>query len=225
MNKIKYSIITAYVNEVELTKRFLVNIEDKLPENSEVILINSGNKNKIKHVFDKQTFRRIDMNKNNSFSHSMNKGIKAAKGEYIIIIGNDSFPTDDNWVTKLEDCFDNKNCMIATCNNSNPGKKTLRDKVYKVKDNFEFYYYFPAICWMLSKKTIEKIGLFDENFKIGGYEDNDYCTRVAIGGGEIILNTNIYLLIHKCSSESNSLLNEKIKQSNLNYFINKYMEE
>ena len=45
--------------------------------------------------------------------------------------------------------------------------------------------YFLAMnfsCFGLTAKTIEKIGLFDENFKGGYFEDNDYHQRMRIGG-------------------------------------------
>ena len=35
---------------------------------------------------------------------------------------------------------------------------------------------------VIGKATVDKVGLFDENFYPGGWEDNDYCRRMVLAG-------------------------------------------
>jgi hypothetical protein len=39
-------------------------------------------------------------------------------------------------------------------------------------------------CFMLRKSTVERHGWFDRHYKPAYFEDNDYVTRVVLGGGE-----------------------------------------
>jgi GT2 family glycosyltransferase len=40
-------------------------------------------------------------------------------------------------------------------------------------------------CFMLRRKTIEQHGWFDREYKPAYFEDNDYVTRVILGGGQV----------------------------------------
>ena len=44
-----------------------------------------------------------------------------------------------------------------------------------------------GFCMMIKKEVINKIGLLDENFLIGNFEDDDYCLRMRKAGYKLIL--------------------------------------
>ncbi|MEJ5023702.1 glycosyltransferase [Brucella anthropi] len=55
-------------------------------------------------------------------------------------------------------------------------------------------------CVLLTKEAIQKIGLLDETFFPGGYEDDDYCIRARKLGYEIFLARDVF--IHHWGSAS-----------------------
>lgn len=48
-------------------------------------------------------------------------------------------------------------------------------------------------CFMISDHTIQKVGMFDENFQIGYCEDLDYLKRVQIEGGDLEVCMSSYI--------------------------------
>ena len=63
-------------------------------------------------------------------------------------------------------------------------------------------------CVMLKKQIIEEVGLLDESFEIGMFEDDDYCERIKAAGYKIICCRDVF--IHHFGNMTFKLLgNEK----------------
>lgn len=45
--------------------------------------------------------------------------------------------------------------------------------------------FVPFVCVLISRKCIEYVGLLDERFVPGSWEDNDYCRRVLMAGFQV----------------------------------------
>ena len=218
----KFSIVSAYVNQLDMTRVFLNNLSGKIPEDTEVIMVNAGNKEKIRIDTNTYDYKRIDLKENHSFSNSMNAGIKVATGDYVVVMGNDGFPQTEDWLQKMEEVFKlYKDTYIATCNTDNPGKKFMAPYFIAKYGLFEEYNFVPAICWMVSRECIDTVGFLDEKFKIGNYEDNDYAIRVRKIGKRIILRDDV-TITHLCSSESKDLTSKETNVFNQNYLKTKY---
>jgi len=226
-NNYKYSIISAYVNKPELALEFLQNLDGKLPRDTEVLMVNAGNSVDIDYEFrDGSNYHLLKLPENKSFSNSMNTGLLYASGDYMVVIGNDTFPQSTDWVKRLENCFiHDDNCMIATADNTEPGKEAHRVRLLREEGPFEYYLFLPAVCWMLSRETVDRIGYFDEDFVKGNFEDNDYAVRVRKAGGCIILNNTIPKLVHRCSSESSLIVSGDDYRDNHRLFLDKHKPE
>lgn len=79
-------------------------------------------------------------------------------------------------------------------------------------------------CVLLTKEVVKRIGLLDEEFFPGGYEDDDYCTRLINGGEKIFLARDVF--IHHFGSASFGQLsqgyfNDKALK-NISYFEQKH---
>ncbi|HEY9704663.1 MAG TPA: glycosyltransferase [Allocoleopsis sp.] len=203
------SIISAYYGNEEMTVQFLDNLERTCKGmDVEMILVNSESKD-IKHPFiDKYIYNP----KNQSFSHSMNLGLKVATGEYLIIIGNDGFPMHEGWIEQLTTVLEDlPNVMIVAPVWDKPNFSVYKHLVLSETDNGAFMKMIPAVCWCMRKVDFDKIGYFDEQYIGGCYEDNDYCMRVLSIGGEIYVNKKCKI-IH--------FLSQTIGKMNVNKFMN-----
>jgi len=203
--KPRISIVSAYQSQVEMTKHFLDCLQSNTSDalDVEMILINAGSKDKIEHPF---ITKRIDLDKNISFAHSMNTGIGEAIGDYIVVIGNDGFPQSKSWLTTLLSYQVKYDADIVCPEPTRPPLSNYKHKIIKAEPTHLYVSMFPAICYFMPRSTIEKIGGFDERFIPTFYEDDDYCRRVLNAGGKIIVVKGC-MLEHKVSAENNANFN------------------
>ena len=212
------SIVTAYYENIDMTMDFIANLWDKMTDDDELILVNAGNQTKITNCTLKN-FTRIDLPQNISFSNSMNAGLRIAQGDYVIVIGNDGFPQDKEWISKLIEAH--KPMHIVSPVPNRPPLNTYDHLLKKQEANLRYYSRFPAICWLFSKETYKKIGSFDERFLVGCYEDDDYAVRIGIEGGQIIVRTDV-ALDHKLSQTFNKFNTKAIMKHNCTLFKEKW---
>lgn len=164
-------IVSAYFRNEALTRQFLDNLIGKLPSDCGLILVNAGSE-PIDHPI---ITKRIDLAENHSFANSMNAGIKETQGD-VCIIGNDVFPETSDWLERLQE---SKADIIAPVPN-----QPTQEKIEEVD-------FTPAVCWLMSRECIDTVGLFDERFVGGTFEDNDYCRRVKEAGGRILVDYRV----------------------------------
>lgn len=69
---------------------------------------------------------------------------------------------------------------------------------------------------------LDKIGLLDENFKIYGQEDFDFCLRAKKAGFKIISDPSLPLIHHEHKSSSTLTSLEKYQRKNFQYFYKKW---
>jgi len=101
-----------------------------------------------------------------------NMGIREAKGEYVILLNNDTQIVAPGWIEILASPFASGNIGITG------PRKAWRDDVKK-----EYILFF---CAMIKKEVFNKIGLLDESFGIGYNEDTDFCIRAVKAGYELV---------------------------------------
>jgi len=211
------SLITAYYKNEEMTVQFLDNLVGKIPKDTEVILVNAASK----PIYHTLVTKRVDLRENQSFSNSMNEGIKVSTGDYICIIGNDGFPRTHNWLTELVDGIHKTGASIICPDNTNPSLRVLARHIYHEGNRYVHVDMFPAICWVLKRETIDRVGLFDERFIIGTYEDDDYCKRVRDNGGKIVVDKEV-VIEHLLSKTFGMFPVNEIMHNNFKLFREKW---
>ena len=207
------SIVSAYYKNEEMTIEFLDNLEKNCKDyNIEMILVNAGSI-PIEHSF---VTKRIDLEKNISFSNSMNSGLKEVTGDYVVIIGNDGFPKSPDWLNELLKYLD-EDIWITAPVFDNPGFQSYNVYLLEENEDVALMHMYPAVLWCLKKETLDLVGLFDERFLIGCYEDNDYVERVHRLGGKILVNKKIKIH-HKLSQTLNLLGSQEINNNRIKFF-------
>lgn len=138
----------------------------------------------------------IENTRNDGFAKGCNIGIKASRGDYVVLLNNDTRPAT-NWLSELVDCAETHKAgavvsklLFANRPNiiNNAGSILRRDNTWPVeeiganqKDGPEFnkVYEITALCGaslLLGRKMLEEIGLFDETFFMY-FEDGDLSWR------------------------------------------------
>jgi GT2 family glycosyltransferase len=84
-------------------------------------------------------------------------------------------------------------------------------------------------CFMITKETIDKIGWFDENFRVAYFEDSDYHARIALAGEKAISTISaIYWHYASKTVQENDYLKPIVAEAfkgNKAYFIEKWGHE
>jgi len=104
------------------------------------------------------------------FSKAVNKGIEASLGQYIVILNNDT-------ELLIPSAKDNAWLNLLTVD-----EDTITGPLMRKLGGKDFLIFF---CAMVPRKVIDKIGMLDEVFGMGGQEDVDYCIRAIKAGFRI----------------------------------------
>jgi FkbM family methyltransferase len=128
-----------------------------------------------------EPFRLIWFDDAQGFTRATNAGIREARGQYLVMLNNDVYFTDqtvNGWLDKLQSLWDKA---------ENPAVVgALVEDVFIGKKFVAFY------LAMTSRKVLDKVGLLDESVFSSGGEDVDWCIRAQNLGYEIIGNQTVY---------------------------------
>ena len=133
------------------------------------------------------------------FSKAMNEGIRATSGEYVLLLNNDTVIYQPEFLTSMLEVLnseDNIGIVSPTCDFiASPNLKfpTMESRPNDVIENVG---HISAVCWLLKRSTIEKIGMFDENYEVGAFEDGDYCQSILTNNMKIMLDRRIWIKHH-----------------------------
>lgn len=176
------------------------------------------------------SWRYIEQEKNLGFSGGNNIGISEFLNDdeitHICLLNSDVIVTD-HWLDRLlasgsdvissvTNKADGEQCVpvdyeIELNECLDPLSERVQKKVYdRVADFAERWYEawrgnlvetdVTFFCVLITKAAIEKIGLLDETFFPGGFEDDDYCLRAKKSGYEVHLARDVF--IHHWGSAS-----------------------
>jgi GT2 family glycosyltransferase len=239
------SVVLLCYNNIEYTKECLKYYDTltRYPNNELVIVDNmstDGSREFLKEYLMEKTnnIRLVANSKNYGFSGGNNKGLEMCRGDYIVMLNNDTCPLD-SWLYELVKPIirDKKIGLVSPQTNEigNEGKffinfSGIEDLRLKVKEynnrnelglldvtNVAFF------CVAMSREIYEKIGPMDNMYGIGWFEDDDYCYRVKKDGYKIVINKNSFIY-HKGSATMNIIPDNKkeLFDRNKNYYQDKF---
>jgi len=213
-------IVIAVWNNLELTKSCIDSIIKNTDIDYRLIIIdNASNIETKKHLEDLkskegQKILLVRNETNLGFIKAVNQGMRLSEAPYVCLINNDTIVTK-GWLGE----------MIRVAESSpkigliNPSSNTLGQKpkkgelmeayAEKLKNNSAFFAEIGSaigFCMLIKKEIIDKIGIFDEIYGMGNFEDTDYSRRV-IKEGYIAVRANCAYVYHdegssfgRCSS-------------------------
>jgi len=214
----KCSIIIVNWNSFDLLVACLEKIE-KNTNNIEysVIIIDNGSEDAQKIEELKSKFSKISKviynAENFGFPRAVNQGIKFSDRDSDVCIMNVDAEPEENWLECLYETLETRpdSGVIGPLGNEIENgyqKERMVDEDTKV---FNLHFY----CVLIFREVIEKIGLLDERFGIGGYEDNDFCIRAGLAGYECWISAKS-LVRHKAHQvfKKNGIDNFQIEEKN-----------
>jgi GT2 family glycosyltransferase len=217
----KTSIIILSFNHFDETTgtclKFLAQDPD-FPQWEVIVVDNASSEDTRKSLVElSQLFENVTVVLNASnvgFSAGNNIGINKATGDCIVLLNSDAFPPPGmlkKLTAKLEG--DNLIGMIGPVTNAAGNEQLIAtpegDMSLKISAGLQFanagsYSPIPAyrldfFCVAIPRRVIEKVGLLDESFGRGYFEDLDYSLRVKAAGYQLLVAEDCFIY-HRGSS-------------------------
>ncbi len=133
------SIVIRAFNEEEHIGRLLTGISQQTVEAPETILVDSGSTDATVAIASKFPVRFVEISPEEfTFGRSLNRGIAAASGEFIVIISAHCFPVYPDWLERLLEPFED--AAVAAAYGKQRGGKTNHYSEHQF-----FRQYFPDL--------------------------------------------------------------------------------
>lgn len=139
--------------------------------------------------------------KNLGFVKAVNKGIAISDAPYICILNNDTLVTKD-WLEIMIDIMDAQGDIgIVNPSSNTLGQRPLEGEPLELyakelkSQSAEFVELGAAVgfCMLVKRMVIEKIGLFDEIYGMGNFEDTDFSRRTIKEGYKCVRACGAYV--------------------------------
>ena len=197
------SIIVLTFNELRFTQVCLEYIRRYTPEPYELIVVDNASTDGTVEYLVSQKDIKLTLNaKNNGFAKGCNQGIRIASGDYILLLNNDT-AVSPRWLENMIACLESDSSIGIVGPRSNYAKppQLLKVEYTNMEEVLNFSTQFNSagdpskwfelemavgFCMLMKRDVINQVGLLDERFGIGFFEDDDYCRRAREKGFRIL---------------------------------------
>jgi len=232
VNEPLVSIIVVTWNNLQLTRKCLESIMSYSGyENIEVIVVDNASSDGTREYLIEWSksdlrFSLILNEANRGFAAANNQGLTEAKGDFLVMLNNDTVVTN-GWIRTLIGHLrrDSSIGIIGPVTN-NIGNEAKIDISYETmpemarqaelwtRHHIGKLTYLNTIaffCAAMSRSTWERVGPLDENFGRGFFEDDDYCRRIAQEGLRVACAEDVFVHHHLSASFDKVKYNERQK--------------
>ncbi|MFA7012885.1 MAG: glycosyltransferase [Desulfobacterales bacterium] len=195
------SIIILTHNRLDQTKKCVKSIHRHTPEPHEIFFVDNGSTDGTvkwlqRQITQNRNCHLIENNENAGTAKGRNQGMEACRGEFIALLNND-VAVAEGWLSAMLDCLNRGRDagIVGPMTNKSSGIQKVTDESYRSVDYLDQYaakfkkrYRYRQIpcrnlarfCMLFKRTLMEKIGLLDECFGTGHFEDEDLCLKAAL---------------------------------------------
>lgn len=203
--RLSASIVIPAWNGWALTKACLASLSETLRSRDEVILVDNGSTDATHDAGARTPRLKIITNETNrGFAAACNQGAAVAHGDVVVFLNNDTLVAG-HWLDELLAPFDDPTIAAAgPRSNFVSGAQLVIDADYTTKPLGSFKQFVRqwqsdhrgetmdvetliGFCLAVRRSAFEEIGGFDEQFGIGGFEDDDLCAQLRQHGHRLVI--------------------------------------
>jgi glycosyltransferase involved in cell wall biosynthesis len=197
------SIIIPAFNQVEYCKQCVLTLMANTPAPYKLILIDNGSTDDVPVFFDSVPGACvIHSERNLGFAGGVNLGLAQAEGHALLLNSDTLLP--QGWLEPLLDALDKypDAGMVGPVSNRVSGIQQIETPPLQSLDDITAFQAarraekagsvvetqrLVGFCMLIRDTVLQKVGLFDETFGIGNFEDDDYCMRVRSAGYRLLM--------------------------------------
>lgn len=197
------SIILVTHNQAAYTRQCLDSIAAHTPQPHELIVVdNQSTDGTLAYLRSVADLRVIENDSNCGFPAAANQGINASRGQRILLLNNDVVVTP-GWLERLSAALEHAPDigMAGPVSNYVSGDQQVpvdytdlggleafaRGWTHEHADQRTYVRRLVGFCLLIHRHVVERIGLLDERFGIGNFEDDDYCRRALAAGFRAVI--------------------------------------
>lgn len=198
------SIIILCHNHVALTRRCVESVRRCTEVPYEFLLVDNGSSDGTQaYLASVPNATVITNQENRGFPAAVNQALAAAKGRQFVLLNNDTVVTS-GWLGRLLRVMESRPTvgLVGPCSNAVSGEQRIDVSYGPELDGLEQFAELWArahsglteetdrlvgFCLLISGRLVEEIGLLDEQFGLGCYEDDDYCRRAIKAGWKLVI--------------------------------------
>ncbi|MFK4341547.1 MULTISPECIES: glycosyltransferase family 2 protein [unclassified Paenibacillus] len=181
----------------------------------------------------------IRLPENRGFPAACNQGLRLASGDQLLILNNDVTVTP-GWLSNMLVALRSESTvgLVGPVTNHASGIQQIDGLAGDLDSCLQFAEQNNAsnpsrwqevkrlvgFCLMFRRELMERIGLLDERFNPGHYEDDDYCLRARVHGYKLLMCSDCFVY-HQGSasfSRSESAWVEELIERNYRLFMDKW---
>jgi len=236
------TLITPVFNKIDYTARCIESVRRNTPERFEWIILDNASSDatprKLRELAKKDRRIRVIRNERNlGFAPAVNQGLRKSKGDVMVLLNNDVI-VPPGWLSGLLSCLDQDEGLGAAgpCTNQAADVHQHRHARYEL-GGFDAFatawglrysgriremHRLIGFCMALRREAVEQVGLFDERFRVGGYEDYDYSLRLRQAGWRLALVESVFVHHFAHVSYKNNDAWLKTAERNREVFLDKW---
>ncbi|MBU5350257.1 glycosyltransferase family 2 protein [Paenibacillus lautus] len=208
----KTSIIIPTFNGKDLLKDCIYSIKRHTKEPFEIIVVDNGSSDGTVDICRQEGITFISLASNVGFPAACNKGLKIATGDTILLLNNDVIVTR-NWLQNMLNCLNSETNIgiVGPLTNYASGKQQI-DMPYTSLEEMSSQLNEPdakkwlqverivGMCFLFKRELMDRIGLLDERYSPGHFEDDDYCYRARNAGYTLRIAGDVFVFHHGSAS-------------------------
>jgi glycosyltransferase involved in cell wall biosynthesis len=192
------SIIIPAFNQLEYCRQCITSIRLATTRPYKLILVDNGSTDGVSEYFDSIKGATVVHAKENvGFAAGVNLGLAHCEGHSLLLNSDTLVP--NGWLERLEATLLQSDDigMVGPRSNCVSGSQLIDDLQFNEMDKINAYADARAkehggelrdvarlvgFCLLIRDKVVQEVGLLDEAYGTGNFEDDDYCLRVMRAG-------------------------------------------
>lgn len=204
------TIVIPHCQDLEMLKRAVGSIVKNTSSPHRLIVVTNGAQEEtIKWLRDQDNVITIENKHRLGFPIAVNLAMAIVETDYFSICNDDIYVTPD-WLHHMVDCMNSDKDMgiVGPTSNYVSGPQQITTEKYNSNTTLEttaIAYHLahlnkkklhPRIvffCVLIKKAVLDKVGILDEVFSPGNFEDDDYCIRARKAGFQNAIDLSTFI--------------------------------
>ena len=201
------SIVIVTWNELAYTRECIDSILSRTDEPIELIFVDNGSTDGTPEYLETIPGATVIRNsENRGFAPAVNQGLKECHGQQILLLNNDCV-VSTGWLQGLLEVLhdDERNGLVGPVSNNISGPQQIPVSYTDLASMDGFAWDCRAnrrlvetdrlvgFCLLFRRSVLDDVGLLDEQFEVGCFEDDDFCRRASKAGYRAIIAPNAFV--------------------------------